>query len=315
MTSLAGRSIYSITIFLNAALLFWVQPLVGKMILPFAGGAPAVWNTCLFFFQGTLLAGYVYAHFVSRALGSRRHALLHFALVLAGLVFLPVAFGRESFAALERHPAGTISAALAAGVGFPFFVLSTGSPLLQKWFAATDHADATDPYFLYAASNLGSFAGLIAYPTLLEPYFTLGEQNQLWFAGYVVLLVLILLCAWPCLRTTTVVSQSDGASATTALGPVGVARDAPIDNFRRMRWLLWSFAPSSLLLGVTTYITTDVASVPLFWIVPLGLYLLSFVIVSPGRRGPFIRLQSDSRRCSFASPRSIISSRSFACRR
>ena len=278
MTPLAGRSIYSITIFLNAALLFWVQPLVGKMILPLAGGAPAVWNTCLFFFQGTLLAGYVYAHFGSRALGPRRHAALHFAIVLAGVVFLPVAFGKESFAALEHHPAATILGALAASVGFPFFVLSAGSPLLQKWFAATGHADAADPYFLYAASNLGSFAGLIAYPVLLEPYFTLGEQNQLWFAGYAILLVLFLLCAWPWLRNKVFVSQTGGASGPIIPAPLGGVSDAPVNGLRRIRWLLWSFAPSSLLLGVTTYITTDVASVPLFWIVPLGIYLLSFVL-------------------------------------
>ena len=278
MSHLTGRFLYSITIFVNAALLFWVQPLVGKMILPLAGGAPAVWNTCLFFFQGMLLAGYVYAYLVSRSLGPRRHAALHLAIFAAAAAFLPIAFGREWFVALDRHPAATILAALAASVGFPFFVLSAGSPLLQKWFSGTAHADAGDPYFLYAASNLGSFVGLIAYPIALEPYFTLGEQNQLWFAGYAVLLVLIALCAWPLLRGKFAGRPPDAQGPAATPVPVSAVSDEPVNIARRMRWLLWSFAPSSLLLGVTTYITTDVASVPLFWIVPLGLYLLSYVV-------------------------------------
>lgn len=268
---MSSRFIYLSAIFLNAVLLFWVQPLVGKMILPFAGGAPAVWNTCLFFFQGTLLAGYVYAHFGSRCLGSRRHGALHLALVLAAIFLLPIAFGQEWAAELERRPAAAILGALTASVGFPFFILSAGSPLLQKWFAETGHVDAADPYFLYAASNLGSFVGLIAYPVLLEPFFTLSEQNELWFAGYGLLILLLLLCAWPLLRAKFVAPAA--ASAATP-----IASDPPIALSRRLWWLLWSFAPSSLLLGVTTYITTDVASVPLFWIVPLSLYLLSFVL-------------------------------------
>ncbi|MBM4262922.1 MAG: hypothetical protein FJ145_16015 [Deltaproteobacteria bacterium] len=268
---MAGRLIYSTTIFLNAVLLFWVQPLVGKMILPLAGGAPAVWNTCLFFFQGTLLAGYVYAHLGSRTLGSRRHGVLHLALVAAAIFFLPIAFGKEALVALERYPATAILGALATSVGFPFFILSAGSPLLQKWFAETGHADAVDPYSLYAASNLGSFIGLILYPALLEPFLTLSEQNQLWVFGYGSLVLLLLLCAGPLLRAKSVVPQIDPATTTAIV-------NEPLSLWRRLRWLLWSFAPSTLLLGVTTYVTTDVASVPLFWIVPLSLYLLSFVL-------------------------------------
>ena len=271
---MSNRLIFSTTIFVNALLLFWVQPLVGKMILPLAGGAPAVWNTCLFFFQGTLLAGYVYAHVGSGALGSRRHGALHLILVLAAIGLLPMAFGGDALADLDRHPAWAILRALVANVGFPFFIISAGSPLLQKWFAETGDKDAGDPYFLYAASNLGSFIGLIAYPVLLEPFMTLGEQNRIWFLGYGLLVGLLVLCAWPVLRAQRLAPVPMAASAAIAADLSGET----VHWWRRLRWLLWSFAPSSLLLGVTTYITTDVASVPLFWIIPLSLYLLSFVL-------------------------------------
>ncbi len=269
---MSNRLIFSTAIFVNAMLLFWVQPLVGKMILPLAGGGPAVWNTCLFFFQGTLLAGYIYAHVGSGALGSRRHGALHLLLVLAAIALLPMGFGHDALADLDRYPAWAILRALIANVGFPFFIISAGSPLLQKWFGETGDKDAGDPYFLYAASNLGSFVGLIAYPVLLEPFMTLGEQNRLWFFGYAALVLLLVLCAWPMWRA------QPSASAAARAPDSAEAASEPVHLSRRLRWLLWSFAPSSLLLGATTYITTDVASVPLFWIVPLSLYLLSFVL-------------------------------------
>src|SRR5215472_2951782 len=237
------RLLYSIAIFVNAALLFWIQPLAAKMILPYVGGVPAVWNTCLFFFQGFLLLGYLYAHFGTLWLGVRRETLLHLGVALCGVFFLPIVFSWDPFNALNQNPALLVLTALTVSVAFPFFVLAAGSPLLQRWFAATGHPDAADPFFLYAASNLGSVAGLLAYPMVFEPFFTLEEQSGMWFCGYVALVVLITVCA--------------AAS--------------------RARWVALSFAPSSLLLGVTTYITTDLASVPLFWIFPLTLYLLSFV--------------------------------------
>jgi len=185
---------------------------------------------------------------------------------------LPMGFGNDALVDLDRHPAWTILRALVMNVGFPFFIISAGSPLLQKWFAGTGDRDAADPYFLYAASNLGSFVGLIAYPVLLEPFLTLGEQNRLWFLGYAILIILLVLCAWPVLRAKPSAAAEAGTASTEDVD------GAPVHLSRRLRWLLWSFAPSSLLLGVTTYITTDVASVPLFWIIPLSLYLLSFVL-------------------------------------
>ena len=148
------RLLYSITIFVNAALLFWVQPLAAKMILPYVGGVPAVWNTCLFFFQGFLLAGYLYAHFGSLWLGPRRNALLHLGVALCGVFFIPIVFSWDRFTATNQNPAILVLTALTVSVAFPFFVLAAGSPLLQRWFAATGHPDAADPYFLYAASNL-----------------------------------------------------------------------------------------------------------------------------------------------------------------
>jgi hypothetical protein len=266
------RLIYSIAIFVNAALLFWIQPVAAKMILPYVGGVPAVWNTCLFFFQGFLLAGYLYAHFGSLWLGPRLSVILHLGVALCGIFFLPIAFSWDRFAAPNQNPALLVLSALTASVAFPFFVLAAGSPLFQRWFAATGHPDAADPYFLYAASNLGSIAGLLAYPTLFEPYFTLGEQSRIWFWGYAALLVLIFTSAvasrlMPKVRDAQDIELASAASEIKE--EIGFAR--------RARWVALSFAPSSLLLGVTTYITTDLASVPLFWVLPLTLYLLSFV--------------------------------------
>jgi hypothetical protein len=273
--------IYSTTIFLNAALLFLMQPMVAKMVLPLLGGTPAVWNMSLFFFQALLLAGYLYAHLGSVWLGPKGHALFHLAIVLCATVFLPVVVPTHWFVGRVEQPAVLVLSVLLVGVGLPFFVLAAGSPLLQKWFANTHHPVARDPYFLYAASNLGSMAGLIAYPTILEPYFSLADQSRSWFYGYLVLSALTAGCVlllWQVLRGNTAradcqnpdMTARDQASTGLGLNEVTWAR--------RARWVLLSIVPSSLLLGVTSYVTTDIASAPLFWIVPLALYLLSFVI-------------------------------------
>ncbi|HVO91691.1 MAG TPA: fused MFS/spermidine synthase [Terriglobales bacterium] len=267
---------YSLTLFVNAALLFIIEPMLAKMILPFLGGSPAVWNTSLVFYQACLLVGYAYAHFGSRWLGTRRHALLHLNLVLAALLLLPVALPTAWLDAPTSNPVGLVLSVLSLSIGFPFLVLSAGAPLLQKWFAWCDHSAARDPYFLYAASNGGSIAGLLAYPLLLEPRLTLSQQNQLWFFGYLGLLILTAICVLCFLRPLsrnreelTVSSEPKNFTGASAL---------PVDFPRRMRWIFWSFVPSSLLLGVTSYITTDIASAPLFWVLPLTAYLLSFVL-------------------------------------
>src|SRR5258708_1641425 len=234
--------LYAAALFLSAALLFLIQPMVAKMILPFLGGSSAVWNTCLFFFQSFLLLGYLYAHFASSWLGVRKHMVVHLTIV--------------AFA--------------------PFFVLSASAPLLQKWFSKTGHADAQDPYFLYVASNAGSLVGLLAYPFLLEPHLNLSQQAWFWLYVYLGFFVLALFCG---LALRGLASRAkDQTAAREAFASNIDSAPVKLSLLRRFRWVALSFAPSSLLLGVTTYITTDLASVPLLWVLPLSLYLVSFIV-------------------------------------
>ncbi|MGH7826900.1 MAG: fused MFS/spermidine synthase [Candidatus Binatia bacterium] len=273
--------IYSITIFVNAALLFLIQPMIAKMILPFLGGSPAVWNMSLFFFQALLLAGYLYAHLGSSWLGTKGHAMVHVALVLFAASFLPVLIPQQWFSVSVDQPAKLVLSVLFASVGFPFFVLSAGSPLLQKWFASTAHPVARDPYFLYAASNLGSMVGLLAYPAILEPHFSLAEQSWSWFYGYLALIAFTSTCAvflWRFFLASPAGGDLQNSPDYARANPPAQKNPGEVTFARRMRWVVFSLVPSSLLLGVTTYVTTDVASTPLFWIIPLALYLLSFVL-------------------------------------
>jgi hypothetical protein len=267
--------LYAAALFLSAALLFLVQPMVARMILPFLGGSPAVWNTCLFFFQTLLLLGYLYAHFVGAWLGLRRHMILHLALIAAALVFLPVAVPAVWLERPDANPVYQVLWVLLISVGFPFFVLSANAPLLQKWFSTTGHAAARDPYFLYAASNAGSLLGLLAYPFWLEPRLGLGEQSWFWLYGYVGFFIVALFCGFT-LRGA-VLDRANSTATVDATGS-GSAGEAKLTLVRRLRWIVLSFAPSSLLLGVTTYVTTDLASVPLLWVLPLSLYLISFIV-------------------------------------
>jgi spermidine synthase len=273
------------TVFLNAALLFIIEPMVAKMILPFAGGSPAVWNTSLLFFQASLLLGYLYAHFVSSWLGTSRHAIFHLIFLLAGVVFLPVAIPVDWFTGQNANPATTVLAVLVCSIGFPFVVLSAGAPLLQKWFAEAGHSTARDPYFMYAASNLGSMVGLVAYPFFFERRLTLAQQAEFWLFGYLVLLLGIAACI---LRSVGFSERSKGDSQ--AYDPRALHESlnssivGSITMTRRVRWLCLSFVPSSLLLGVTSYITTDIVSAPLFWVLPLTIYLLTYVLAFSGER-------------------------------
>ncbi|MGH7874235.1 MAG: hypothetical protein ACREQO_18750, partial [Candidatus Binatia bacterium] len=280
---------YSMTLFVNAALLFTIEPLVAKMILPFLGGSPAVWNTSLVFYQACLLMGYAYAHFGSGWLGTQRHALLHLNLVIAALLLLPVVLPVSWFDVPSHNPVGLVLSALSVSIGFPFLVLSASAPLIQKWFAQCEHSAAGDPYFLYAASNAGSIAGLLAYPLLLERRLTLSQQNRLWVFAYLVLLVLTAVCVLYYLRPLSRNGEKSAANKESS-GSTRI-NSHPLDLARRCRWIFWSFVPSSLLLGVTSYITTDVASAPLLWVLPLTAYLLSFVLAfAPASRagGPFL---------------------------
>ncbi|MBY0525278.1 MAG: fused MFS/spermidine synthase [Gemmataceae bacterium] len=259
--------LFAVTIFLSAALLFWVEPLVGKMVLPLLGGSPAVWNTCLVFFQAALLGGYLYAHASSTWLGTRAQAVLHLFLLGLALLILPIAFAGELPA--DSDPVLWLLAVLTTAVGLPFLVMAGSAPLLQKWFVATGDAGSGDPYFLYAASNLGSMLALLGYPFFLEPWFPLTEQSLLWTVGYGVLLLLTSACgiaAWRFARSRGEPGEPDATPGRPTW-------------HRRLRWLMLSLVPSSLLLGVTAHVTTDIAAIPLLWVIPLALYLLSFILV------------------------------------
>ncbi len=286
-------ALFSATLFVNAALLFAVQPMFSKMVLPLFGGTPSVWNTCMLFFQTALLCGYLYAHVTTRWLDVRKQSVLQLVLFALTFLTLPVAVASGWRPSGSDTPVWWLAALLAVSLGAPFFMLSTGAPLLQRWFSEYGHPAATNPYFLYAASNLGSMVALLAYPVVIEPRLRLAQQSHLWTAGYVVLAVLIAVCAFVVRRSmvgsTLTVSGAAGpvlADATVAdmdafnsMAAAPVASAERLTVWRRSRWVLLSFVPSSMLLAVTTYLATDVASIPLLWIVPLAIYLLTFVIV------------------------------------
>jgi len=258
------------TIFLSAALLFVVEPMFARMALPLLGGSPAVWNTALVFYQATLLLGYFYAHALSR-LTPRRQAMFHFVVLLLPVLTLPIAISRHGLPPGGENPIPWLLGLLVTAIGLPFFVVSTGGSILQRWFSRTTHGDARDPYFLYAASNLGSLLGLLAYPFLIEPNLPLAAQSYAWTIGYIVLAGFTLACAWFALRPDTAQADRPDPRATPSTR-------AALPWPRTLRWVLWAFVPSSLLLGVTTHITSDVGSLPLLWVVPLALYLATFTI-------------------------------------
>jgi spermidine synthase len=271
-----GAPIYAIVVFLSAALLFVVEPMYGKMVLPYLGGSPSVWTTCVLFFQSVLLLGYLYAHLGPRWLGVRRHALIHLFLLFLGLIFLPLGVAGSIGAPRPEHPVQWLLVVLSVSMGVPFLLLSSTGPLVQAWFARTDSPSAANPYVLYAASNAGSLAALLAYPAAIEPTLTIPNQSRLWSVAYIVLVALVvglLLRSWRDWgRNSALVDRhgESGAPSTEVL----------------LRWTALAFVPSCMFLALTTYLSTDVAAVPLLWIIPLLLYLLSFMLVFT-RRPPF----------------------------
>lgn len=266
--------LFALTIFCSAYLLFLVQPMVGKMVLPNLGGTPAVWNTCMVFFQALLLAGYAYVHGSVHWLGTRKQAAVHLLLLLAPILVLPITIDTQSVPTELDNPIGWLLSRLLMGVGLPFFVISTSAPLLQMWFAETSHRSAKDPYFLYAASNFGSMIALLGYPILVEPAFALDDQRLLWKYGYIVLIALAFACAAVMWRS----HPSNGLDTEATVNPNDVAFES-LGGWRQVRWVILAIVPSSLMLGVTTHVTTEIAPVPLLWVVPLALYLLTFVLV------------------------------------
>ncbi len=271
--------VFALCIFASAFLLFLVEPMVAKMVLPVVGGTPAVWTTSVLFFQTVLLVGYGYSHWLAIRLQWRWQALLHGVVLLLPITVLPIHLIPGWNPPTSGSPVGYLVVLLSAMVGLPFFVVSTTSPLVQHWFSRTGHPHSADPYFLYRASNLGSALGLLSYPALIEPHLGLRGQAQVWVGGYVAFLVLVGVClglvAWTRSRAgemaavRPIAGASDGESV----------EDKPITWTRRLRWVLLAAVPSTWMLAVTSYFTTAIRPLPLLWVIPLALYLFSFAIV------------------------------------
>ncbi|MDB5464462.1 MAG: putative spermine/spermidine synthase protein [Phenylobacterium sp.] len=267
-------ALFALTVFASAALVFLVEPMVAKLVLPRLGGSPSVWNTSLAFFQAALLAGYGYAHALQRLRSLRAQALLHGAALLAAALVLPLRINELVGAPSSTHPTLWLLGVLTVSIGAPFAVLSATAPLVQAWHARTfGEGEGKEPYVLYAASNLGSLLALLAYPLIVEPGLTLHAQRLGWSGGYLAFILLMAGLALSVVRA--------GAGS----GPV--RRDAaavpPIAWRERLTWVALAAIPSSLMLGVTTYITTDVASAPFLWVLPLALYLATFIIAFQAR--------------------------------
>ena len=267
--------VFTVATFTSAFLLFLVQPMVAKLVLPSYGGASSVWNTAMVFFQGALLIGYLYAHVLTRRLPAKRQLPLHLAVIGLAALALPIALPSWAAPSAEQNPGVWLLLVLVVAVGGPFVALSTTGPLLQRWFSFTDHPRADDPYFLYAASNAGSFLALLGYPILLEPRYNVQGQTALWSVGYALFVALLVACA---------LLMRGHARSPAAAAPVDAA--APVSWRRRLSWVGLAFVPSSLMLGVTSHITTDLAAAPLLWVIPLSAYLATFVVAfgrHPGR--------------------------------
>jgi hypothetical protein len=264
-------------IFLSAALLFAVQPMFTKMVLPRLGGAPQVWSVAMVFFQAALLAGYGYAHALTRFAPGRKSLFIQLGVMVAACFFLPLSIASGWGKPPAVGEAFWLLGLFAVSIGLPFFALAANSPLLQAWFARSDHPAAKDPYFLYAASNVGSFLALLSYPLIIEPLIPLTDQTWIWTIGFYLLILLIAgtgYLLWHALDDAPVATQSASAPATSAPAPTW--RDA-------LSWVCLAAVPSGLLVAVTAHISTDVAAVPLLWVIPLALYLLTFVIVFASR--------------------------------
>jgi hypothetical protein len=261
------------TLFISATLMFILQPMFGKILLPLLGGTPAVWNTCMVFYQILLFLGYLYAHLLSAKLKTHRQIQIHAALILISFIALPIGLPENTVPPTESNPTWWLLWTLFLSIGLPFFVVSTTAPLLQKWFSHTGHHTSHDPYYLYTASNVGSLLSLLSYPFLVEPNIGLSLQKTLWSGGFVGLCVLIISCGLLLWR-----SQQPDDSGRDAKSCVSTPPE-PLTWTTKLHWLILALVPSSLLLGLTNFISTDIASVPLLWIIPLTIYLLSFVIV------------------------------------
>ena len=275
-------AIYMAAVLVGATLVFLVQPMAARLLLPHFGGSPAVWATSILFFQAALLVGYGWAHLSTTRLGLRRQPVFQIGLVLVPLIVLPIALPAWATPPAGSEPAAWLLLVLAAMVGLPYVAVTTASPVLQRWFSRTSHPQAADPYFLYAMGNAGSLIGLLAYPLVIEPNLTLRDQAALWSVGYVAFVGLTVAAALV-LRLT---SAPEAVPSAPGAAPSDARRSSspPVDDSprptrrRRLGWVAMAFVPASLMLGVTTYISADLAAVPLLWVLPLSMYLITFMI-------------------------------------
>lgn len=256
----------SLLLLLSAFLLFSIQPMVAKMLLPILGGSPSVWNTAMVFYQAALLGGYFYSHMIAKKLTFKNQLIVHGVVLALPAIVLPLYYG-DLHPPAGANPVPWMLITMALSVGLPFFVLSTSSPLIQSWFS---RAGNKDPYFLYAASNAGSFLGLLSYPFLIEPRFTVAQQSGFWTVGYLLLVVLFVMTTLK-LRGKILEHQAADTSEPEA--------EEKLPWARRLKWVFLAFVPSSQFIGVTTYLTTDIAVMPLLWVIPLAIYLLTMVFV------------------------------------
>lgn len=263
--------LFAATVFLSAFLLFQIQPIAAKMILPWFGGSSSVWSVCLVFFQAGLLLGYAYVHWLHEKLPPRRQALVHAGLLLLSLATLPVAAHPDGAAGALASPGWSVLAVLTLAVGAPYLLLSTTGPLMQAWYARTFAPARTvvRPYRLYALSNLASMLALLSYPVLIEPWLTIGQQSGLWsllYAGFVLTCVAAASLAWRRMAPSAHEAPLDWP-------------DAPRPGWReRLLWLGLAATPSILLLALTRHLTQDIAPIPFLWVLPLSIYLLSFIL-------------------------------------
>jgi hypothetical protein len=261
---------FTSAIFVSAFLLFAVQPMFAKMVLPRLGGSPSVWSVAMCFFQAALLIGYAYAHLLTRTLSLMSAVVVHVGISLLALVALPIGLAVGWDRPPLDYTAFWLIGLFAVSIGIPFIAVSANSPLLQVWFSRTGHPHAGDPYFLYGSSNVGSLIALLGYPILFEPFLRLQTQSAAWTAGYVVLIGLIAACG--------ALAIVNAPGATAAPPRARSASTEPASWTRKFSWIGYAFVPSALLVALTAHISTDVAAAPFLWVVPLALFLLTFVI-------------------------------------
>lgn len=282
MTAPSARAVFFATIITGSFLLFLVQPMVARLALPLVGGAPSVWNSAMLTYQTLLLGGYGYAMWLSNK-PLKRQAMIHIALLLLAVLTLPITL-REWVPARQGLEVLSIPLLLLVSIGPVFGLVSAQAPLMQRWYVADP--EAGEPWWLYSISNFGSFAGLLAYPLLVEPLASTRAQVWAWSIGFCVLIALVCLAAW---------TRRDAAAASPAHAATTVQDQAPVARGQIALWLVLSAVPSGLMLSTTTHLTTDIVAMPLLWVIPLALYLLSFIVA-------FANRQTSAKLIVFATP-------------